>query len=354
MERALCLDEKTGKVLWTREWEVNYQGIAQTYAIGPRATPTVDGDRVYTLGAMGMLHCLDARTGDVLWKVDYVKDYGTQVPTWGITAAPMVDGERLLCVVSGEKNAKVVAFHKVTGKEIWRALPSNTEPGYSQPILIEQAKQRQLIVWHASGVASLEPATGKLLWEQPFKTNLGLAVATPVRSGSRLLVSSFYNGSLMLSLHGQEPGADVAWKGASASEIDTDGLHSLVSTPAIVGDFVYGICSYGQLRCLNAKTGARVWETLDATQERARWSTGFLVNEHGRFWINTDRGDLVIANLSPEGYREISRTRLIKPTANSGNRRELGAVNWSHPAYANRHIIARNDEEILRASLAAE
>ncbi len=95
----------------------------------------------------------------------------------------------------------------------------------------------------------------------------------------------------------------------------------------------------------------RVWETLEATGERARWASGFLVRNGDRFFINNDHGDLIIARLSPEGYQEISRTHLIQPTANPGNRREKTTVNWSHPAYANRHIFARNDEEILSASL---
>jgi outer membrane protein assembly factor BamB len=116
---------------------------------------------------------------------------------------------------------------------------------------------------------------------------------------------------------------------------------------------VYGICSYGQLRCLNARTGQRVWETLDLTREQARWSTGHIVRNGDRYFINTDRGDLVIARLTPQRYEEISRTRLIKPTSRPGNRRELGAVAWSHPAYANRRIFVRNDEEILCADLAA-
>jgi hypothetical protein len=93
---------------------------------------------------------------------------------------------------------------------------------------------------------------------------------------------------------------------------------------------------------------------MEATGEKARWSSGFLVRNGDRFFITNDHGDLIIARLSPQGYREISRTKLIKPTSNPGNRRQMGAVNWSHPAYANRHIIARNDEEVIRVSLAAQ
>lgn len=350
IERVLCLDEKTGKILWTKEWEADYNGLMDAYATGPRATPTVDGDLVYALGAKGKLLCLNVRTGEILWKKDYQTDYRTQVPIWGMTGAPLVDGDRLICLVGGESNAKVVAFDKKTGKEIWRALASDSEPGYCPPIAIEAGCVRQIILWHPKAVTSLEPATGKVLWEYPFKVETGLSVATPVQSGPFLLVSSFYNGSMLLELDKAEP--RLIWKGKSQSEINTDGLHSLISTPVIQGEHVYGICSYGQLRCLELRTGKRVWESLQLTKEKARWASGFLVQNGDRFFINNDRGELIIAKLTPQGYEELSRTQLIKPTSIPGNRREMGAVNWSHPAYANQHIFARNDEEILCASLA--
>jgi len=182
-----------------------------------------------------------------------------------------------------------------------------------------------------------------------MRVNFGMTVATPVLSGARLLVSSFYNGSMLIELDGVR--SRVLWKGKSDSEISTDGLHAVVNTPVIDGDFVYGICSYGQFRCLRLSTGERVWETLAVTKEKARWASGFIVRHEDRYFINNDRGELIIARLSPRGYQEISRTVLIKPTSNSGNRRELGAVNWTQPAYANRHIITRNDEEIVSYSL---
>jgi outer membrane protein assembly factor BamB len=348
-ERALALDEKTGRILWTREWEADYKGIS--YAYGPRATPTVDGDRVYIVGASGTLLCLDARSGAVLWRRDYIREFGTEMPVWGIAGAPLVDGDRLIAIVGGQPRAKVVAFDKLTGKEIWRALPADSEPGYSQPVIIESNGVRQLIVWHASAVDSLDPTTGAHYWQQPFRVNLGVALATPVYAAPYLLVTCFYNGSLLLDVAGRS--MRLAWQGRSSSEIDTDGLHAVVNTPVIDGEHIYGICSYGQFRCLNLRTGARVWETFDVTREKARWASGFIVRHRDRYLINNDRGELILARLSPERYQEVSRTQLIKPTSNPGNRREVGAVNWSHPAYANLHVIARNDEEIVSLSLAA-
>ena len=353
-ERVLCLDEKTGKILWTQQWEADYTGLMQSYASGPRATPTVDGDRVYIQGAKNVLACLNAKTGAILWKKDYLADYRTEVPVWGMTSAPLVDGNRVIAIVGGQGNAKVVAFDKITGKELWRALSSDkAEPGYAQPFLIEAGGARQLIIWHPLAVSSLDPSTGEVYWEQPFKIQAGLTVATPVQSGARLFLSAFYNGPMMLALDSQRPKATLVWKGKSDSEINTDGLHSLISTPVVDGDYIYGVCSYGQMRCLNAKTGERVWETLDVTREKARWSTAMIVRHKDRFFLNNDRGELIIAKLAPDGYHEISRAQLIKPTSTSGiGRRELGAVHWSHQAYANRHLYTRNDEEMIAVSLA--
>lgn len=353
-ERLIALDEKTGKILWTYEWDSDYTGLMQSYAIGPRATPTVDGDRVYVQGAMGRLLCLNSATGALIWQKDYVKDYGLQPPVWGITSAPLVDGTRLIAIVGGQGEAKVIAFDKRTGKEVWKALPTDTRgPGYGQPVLIKAGGAQQLIVWHPSAVSSLDPATGKVNWEQAWnQKDSGMTVATPVQQGSRLFLTSFYVGPMMIRLDSAKPVAALDWKGTSESEINTDGLHSLISTPVIDGDHIYGVCSYGQFRCLDARTGKRVWETLDVTKEKARWATAFLVRNGDRYFINNDRGELIIAKLSPEGYKEISRTALIKPTSTAGiGRRELGAVNWSHPAYAGGAIYARNDEEIIAASL---
>jgi outer membrane protein assembly factor BamB len=346
-ERALALDEKTGAILWTREWAADYRGIS--YAYGPRATPTVDGERVYVVGGAGVLLCLNAATGAVIWQKDYVRDYQMEMPAWGVASAPVIHGRHAIALVGGRPDAKVVAFDKMTGKEIWRSLASSSEQGYAQPVILEAGGVPQLIIWHPRAVTSLNPENGSVYWEQEFNIHMGVTLATPVRSGSHLLVSSFYNGSMLLELLGQR--SAVLWRGKSQSEIDTDGLHAVVNTPVIDGNYIYGICSYGQFRCLRLKTGERVWETMDVTKEKARWASGFIVRHGERYFINNDRGELIIAKLSPEGYREISRTNLIRPTSSPGNRRALGAVNWTHPAYANRHIVTRNDEEIISVSL---
>jgi outer membrane protein assembly factor BamB len=351
-ERALAFDEQTGEVLWTREWPVDYAGLQPRYAIGPRATPTVDGNRVYVLGAKGALLCLDVETGEMRWKKDYVEEYGTRVPTWGITGAPIVEGDLLIGLVGGEDDALVVAFEKRTGREAWRALATGEEPGYAQPVVFDVGGARQLIQWHPRGVASLDPQSGELYWEVPFAVDLGMTVATPVLGSHRLLVSCFFNGSLLLALDPETPDARVVWQIAGLSEIETEGLHALISTPVIDGDTIYGVDSYGQLRGLDLRTGERLWESLELVGERARWAAAFIVRHGDRYVINNDRGELVFARLTREGYHEVDRTPLIEPTSPASGR-DLGAVHWSHPAYANRHIVVRNDREIVRADLSA-
>lgn len=355
-ERALALDEASGKILWTHEWTADYRGIS--WPVGPRATPTVDDDRVYVVGADGKLFCLNTDTGAVVWQKDFVKDYRADrmqwAFDWGFSSAPLVDGNRLIAMVDGRPDAKVVAFDKMTGAEIWRALPTDTDLGVAQPVIITAGGTRQLIIWYPGAVASLDPATGEPYWQQPYKVGGSMTVALPVQQGPHLFFSTFYDGPLMLSLDPSKPAATVLWKGKSDSEIQTDGLHTVITTPVIIGEYIYGICSYGQFRCLKTQTGERMWETQAVTKERARWASGVMVRQGDRLFINNDRGELIIVKPNPERYEEVGRTTLIKPTSPPQNRRELVNVNWMYPAYANRHIYARNDEEIICASLAAD
>ena len=232
VERIVCLDEATGEILWSQSWEASYAGIS--WDEGPRATPTVDGDRVYAVGATGILTAFRVETGDVLWRTRFIDDYGAEVPMWGFSSAPVIDGDRVITIVGGEPDAKVVAFDKMTGAEVWRTLSSvESGPGVGQPIIIEAGGVRQLIIWHPQAVSSLDPATGEIYWEQPFQVGWDMTVATPVRRGSDLFVSTFYDGPMMLALDNDRPDADLRWQGSSDSEILTDGLHAVIGTPII-------------------------------------------------------------------------------------------------------------------------
>lgn len=346
-ERVLCLDERDGRVLWQYEYECPY---FISYPAGPRASPAVADNRVYTLGAEGDLHCLDVATGRVVWSRAFKRDYGVTTQTWGFAAPPLVDGNRVICMVGGEGHT-VVAFERETGRELWRALKT-VEPGYSPPIIIEAGGRRQLIVWDSQSLNGLDPESGEVFWTEPFKTRMAHAIGTPRQSGEFLFISSFFDGSMLLRLDAAQPRAAVEWKIKGRSEIRPEGLHSLMSTPYLEDGHIYGVCSFGHLRCLELATGERVWETLAPTTvggKPARWTTAFLVKHEDRFFIYNEVGDLIIARLTPQGYEEISRAHLLDPTNRAGGR----DVHWSHPAFANRSVYVRNDREILCADLRA-
>jgi hypothetical protein len=175
-------------------------------------------------------------------------------------------------------------------------------------------------------------------------------IATPAWDAPHLLVSGFFDGARMMELEASGQ-ARLAWRSQGGSEIKSDKLHALMSQPIIDGGYIYGICSYGQLRCLRRATGERVWETQAVTVEKARNASAWMVRNQDRVVILNDRGELILARLTPSAYVEIGRTKVIQPTSTPGARRELGAVIWSHPAFANRHMVVRNDKEVIRVSL---
>ena len=350
IERVLCLNEKDGKEIWKHEYAVPY---TVSYGSGPRVTPTVDGERVYTLGAEGHLICFNVSDGKIVWEKKLVGP----TPLWGYSGHPLVDGDRLFVLTSGAEGA-ITAFDKNNGEQIWTALPVR-DPGYAPPMVYEAGGTKQLIVWHPQSVNSLDPATGKVHWTQPFgPVQNGVSIPTPMKTGDLLFISSAWDGGLMMKLDDDEPKATVAWKrgGRPGSKV-TDALHALMATPVIQDGHIYGVCAMGELRCLKLENGERVWETFAATVpngEKTMWATAFLtpngVENGGKFFIANEHGELIIARLTPKGYEELSRAKLLEPTNRDAGR----PVVWCHPAYANRAVYWRNDKELVCVSLGRE
>jgi outer membrane protein assembly factor BamB len=348
-ERIHCFDEATGQSLWTVAYPCEYGKVG--YAAGPRASVTIDEGKAYALGATGWLHCLDAKTGAILWKRDLETDFQIDMPIWGITAAPLVEGNLLLLHIGGKNGACIVAVDKTTGKDAWQAL--NDRGQYSTPLVVDQGGQRVAICWTGDSVTGLAVKTGEKLWRHEWKPrNMPIGVATPVKSGNEVFFTSFYDGSLLLKLSGaksgEQPAAEKVWHVIGQDERNTDALHSIISTPVFENGYIYGVDSYGELRCLDAKTGERVWENTTAVS-RARWSTIHFVKNGDRYFLFNERGELIIARLSPQGYEELSRAKLIEPTLEQ--LRQRGGVCWSHPGFANGCVFARNDNELVCASL---
>ncbi|MBS0209905.1 MAG: PQQ-like beta-propeller repeat protein [Planctomycetes bacterium] len=347
IERVLCLDETSGNLVWKYEYECPY---SIGYKAGPRASVSIDDGRAYALGAMGHLHCFDAATGTIAWQHDLNTEYKIRMPIWGIAASPLVDGPLVIVQIGGEEGACLVAFDKKTGQEVWRAL--DDDASYAAPIIIEQAGQRVLVCAAGQHVVGLNPVDGKLLWSYPNPPKkMVITIATPIVDRGRLFVSSFYDGSLMLQLDKNQLAVEKLWQRSGRDEKKTDALHVMIGTPILLGDYLYGVDSYGELRCLDAKTGDRVWESTAATP-KSRWSTIHMVRQGDKLWMFNERGELLIARLSPSGFEEISRAQLIEPTMEQLGQR--GGVCWSHPAFANKCVFARNDKELVCASLAAE
>lgn len=348
VERVLCLDEQTGQIQWTHSYACTYDGIS--YTAGPRASVTIDRGQAFALGAVGHLHCFEADSGKVLWQRPLRDDFSIKMPVWGIAAAPLVVGEMVILHIGGRDGACVVALDRQTGQERWRALDDRAS--YSAPILVEQGGSTVVIVWNGDAIAGLAPQTGEVYWRIPFPPrNMPIGVPTPVVSGRQVFVSSFYDGSLMIELQDSPRSARTVWSQVGRNERDTKALHCMIGTPLFLDDHVYGVDSYGELRCLRADTGERVWEDQTATP-RARWSNIHMVRQEDRVWMFNERGELVIGKLAPTGFTEISRAKLIDPTTDQLSDR--GGVCWSHPAFANRHVFARNDRQIVCASLERE
>lgn len=347
LERVHCFDAMTGRKIWSYAYKCSYKKVG--YPDGPRAAVTIDNNRAYSLGSMGHLFCFDAAKGNVLWSRELNTEYKIKMPTWGIAASPLVEDGLVIVQIGGKDNACIVAFDKITGKEKWRAL--NDSASYSAPIVINQAGKRVLVCWTGDRVAGLNPLNGKLYWQHPFKpSRMIINVATPVFRNNHLFVSSFYDGSLLLKVSQDKLSIEKLWRRKGQSEKNTDSLHCMISTPILLGDNIYGVDSYGQLRCLDLYTGDRIWESLDAVPS-ARWANIHLIRNQDNIWMFNERGELIISTLSPKGFNEISRTKLINPTLGQLNQR--GGVCWSHPAFAYKHVYIRNDEELICANLSS-
>ncbi len=345
MERVLCFDANDGRLLWKHQYDRPY---SISYPRGPRCTPTVESGRVYALGAEGDLLCLDANDGRVIWSKELTKEYKTTTPIWGFAAHPLVVGDLLYCIVGGERSV-AVAFDKKTGREVWRAL-SAREQGYCPPTLIEHGGTKQLLIWHTESLNSLNPNSGELYWSVRLEPAYNMPITAPRQLGDYLFASGIGSQGVLLRLKSSDdkPAVDEAWRGAAKTAV-----YSCNTTPILENGMIYGVdCQVGSLMGVRLKDGERLWETFEPTtggDRRASHGTAFLVKHDDRFFMFSETGDLIVAKLSPDGYQEISRFHVLDATNETFGR----PVVWSHPAFAERCVFARNDKELVCVSLAA-
>ena len=290
---------------------------------------------------MSDLLCLDAVTGRVLWHNNLPKQYQTKEDLRGFSCSPLIESNLLVIAIAKSPQASIVAFDKDSGRQVWESL--DEIPSNSSPIAIVSAGRRQLIVWAYKSVAALDPASGKILWRENVNTGPTYTVATPVWKEDRLLL-----GGLMLKLTSDKPGVSVLWP----DEMRPSKIHvSDTSTPLLQDGLVFSPTSKGQLLCLDAATGKQLWQA-DHLTEPLGGASIHLTAAPGidRVYLYTDRGDLILSRLTKARYEEISRYHLLDPTQQYGARK----MAWPPPAYADRCVFARSDEQLVCASLAAE
>ena len=338
-ESVHCLEEATGKELWSYSADVEYPAwiYMPEQRRGPGSTPIVQDNRLYAMGGFGHLTCHDAGGGAVLWEKNLQEGYG--VGDTPMDASPLIENDLLIVFIGGKPGAAVVAFDKNSGREVWRAIDEPVT--HSSPIVIQCGGARQLIVWTQHSIVSLNPHNGQICWREPMQTSADYAVSTPVFHGNLLLISG-----LMFELDTTRPAATTVWPQSRAVARRT---LSNTSTPLIHEGYVYSAKSAGELACLESTSGKLVWETDRVTDLRSAASIHITRNGNRAFLFN-DRGELIWARLVPEGYTEIGRTRLIEPTSEFMGRN----VVWVAPAFANRQVLVRNDKELICASMAKD
>ena len=247
------------------------------------------------------------RPAALVWKKDPTADLNAEVPRYGASATPLVEGELLIVSVGARPDGTLTAFDRLTGEERWRALADR--PGYG-PDRRGDGGKRQVVLWTGDNVNGLDPATGKLLWQIPFKAQFdpAQATATPVAYKDKLLCLAAWNrGSMMIQLDTEKPGASVLWK------TRRDPTAS-INTPVFRDDkHIYTIVGDGALCCLDPATGDEIWRTRAATSEQ--FGSAHIVTSGDHCFLLNQKGHLISARLTPEGYHETGRMPLIEPTA---------------------------------------
>ena len=326
-ERVLCFGREDGKLLWKHEYPVEYGDL--DHPSGPRATPTVRDGRVYTLGTMGHLFCLELASGKVIFSHELGNLPGSRLPTWGHAASPLMIEELMVVQAGAGPPGTVMAFDRKTGAERWRSLGDRA--GYSTPIVRRRGGRDELVVWTPDNVHGLNPLSGGSLWKHPFKTSqYDVAIISPVAEGGQVLVSGYWDGSEAIRIDASPPdGAALrsVWKSRE--------LSCLMATPLFRDGYLYALDKKDGLLCLEWETGKVLWSDGHRMTPKDRNPQASMVWCDGaRAAVLNAEGQLILARLGPEGYQEEGRAPIIGPT-------------WAHPAFAGQEVFARSDTELV-------
>ena len=319
-EAVTAYDLATGQQVWIHLYDAFF--TATMVGEGPRATPSYHDGRLYTLGTTGELHCLEARTGAVLWRRNVLEDGNAKNIDYGLSASPLVAGDRVV-VLSGEPEEErgVIAYERTTGEILWTAL--SDVQAYASPIEIELAGREQILVCTADRVVGLEPSTGALLWEYPWRIFNGLTCSQPIAVGeNRVVLSGSYGkGAAMIEIPTGDPPLDVKeiWQSTK--------LRNKFNSSVLHEGFLYGL-DEGILVCMDASTGERKWKG-------GRYGYGQVLIVRDHLIVLGGDGDLVLVRATPERLDE--RVRI---TAFDGN-------TWTPPALVGGLLLIRNAAEMI-------
>jgi outer membrane protein assembly factor BamB len=326
---AFALDVRNHDRIWSAELgKFFHNGNGD----GPRATPTVDGDRLYVLTGSGDLACLETATGNKVWHLNMHKDLGGEMASgWGYTESPLVDGDRLICTPGGQRGA-VAALDKHTGKVLWRSTDYKAKAIYSSPIVAEVHGVREYIARTGSGVVGVAADDGRVMWSSDQNAH-GISVATPVFHDDCVYTTTSYgNGCGLVRISGdssQQKAEKVYDRQASRVMFNHHG--GVVR----VGDYVYGYSDGPGWVCQEFRTGRKVWSSN-------KLGKGSLTCADGRLYCYTeDAGTCCLAAASPAGWKEFGRFTI--PQTSPLNRQ--GKI-WTHPVVANGRLYLR-DQDLL-------
>lgn len=298
---------------------------------GPRCTPLVDGDRVYAQSGKGELQCLRIADGERIWRVNYLKDFGavflgedSKVPgaaEHGYTAAPVIDGERLIACVGGTNGAGVVCFEKRTGKVLWKS--QDDLAAYAAPMVATLAGVKQAVCFTEAGLVGLALADGKLLWRVPIKTSYGRNVTTPVIVDDWVVVGSYQAGliGVKITADAANLNAETAWTNKAAA--------MNFSSPIAVGQHLYGLGPAKNLVCVEIATGRIAWSKEGYFNTAPGSAHAAFLGVGKYILVCTDAGQLVLIAADPTACREFGRTQVC-------------GFNWCNPAYADGRLYVRD------------
>jgi outer membrane protein assembly factor BamB len=287
---------------------------------GPRATPTWDVGRLYVLGAQGDFSCLEAKTGKQYWSKNILKENGAENLQWGMAASPLIVDDKVVVLPGGRSGKSVVAYNKLTGAPIWRAL-SDTQ-AYVSPMLVTLAGKRQILVVTANRIVGLAPDDGALLWQTGWDTQMGINISQPIIFDSnRFFVSSGYGKGAALIEIADNGGALTVRRVWENSAMKNKFNSSVLSEGCI-----YGL-DEGILSCIDVKTGERKWKG-------GRYGYGQVILASGYLIVTSDTGELALVKATPDGYSEVSKFSALE------------GKTWNYPAISNGRLLVRNQTQM--------